>query len=156
MAFLKVFFDICSSEAMSSGVEWSVSGRNPLRRCRALRMEASLFGVSVCVVEPGDHRSGSSKYRRHAATDNPENPYYQDYRKTIARIDHDEKNGSDPDRLGRVIAAALQKKHLPARLLIASPDQKLAVLLHRILPKKLFARFLTLYYGGRFRQKAVK
>ena len=25
------------------------------------------------------------------------------------------------------------------------------VLLHRILPKKLFARFLTLYYGGRFR-----
>ena len=36
-------------------------------------------------------------------------------------------------------------------LLIASPDQKLAVLLHRILPKKLFARFLTLYYGGRIR-----
>ena len=122
----------------------------------ALRMEASLFGVSVCVVEPGDHRSGSSKYRRHASTDQPANPYYQDYRRTIARIDHDEKNGSDPDRLGRVIARALRKKHLPARLLIASPDQKLAVLLHRILPKKLFARFLTLYYGGRFCQKTVK
>ena len=122
----------------------------------ALRMEASLFGVSVCVVEPGDHRSGSSKYRRHAATDNPENPYYQDYRRTIGKIDHDEKNGSDPDRLGRTIAGALRKKRLPARLLIASPDQKLAVLLHRLLPKKLFARFLTLYYGGRFRQKVVK
>ncbi len=117
----------------------------------ALRMEASPFKVSVCVVEPGDHRSGSSRYRRHSVTDSPENPYYADYQKTIAKIDHDEKNGSDPDHLGRVIAHALQKKHLPARLLIASPDQKLAVLLHRILPKKLFARFLTLYYGGRFR-----
>ncbi len=27
----------------------------------ALRMEASPFKVSVCVVEPGDHRSGSSR-----------------------------------------------------------------------------------------------
>ncbi len=117
----------------------------------ALRMEVSPFGISVCVVEPGDHRSGSSKYRRHSVTDSTDNPYYQDYQKTVAKIDHDEKNGSDPDHLGRVIARNLLKKRLPARLLIASPDQKLAVLLHRLLPKKLFARILTLYYGGRFR-----
>ena len=74
-----------------------------------------------------------------------------DLHKTVAKIDHDEKNGSDPDHLGRVIARNLLKKRMPASLLIASPDQKLAVLLHRLLPKKLFARILTLYYGGRFR-----
>ena len=117
----------------------------------ALRMEVSPFHISVCVVEPGDHRSGSSKYRRRAQTDDPESPYYADYQKTIAKIDHDEANGSDPDRLGRIITRAVQKKRLPARLLIASPDQKLAVLLHRLLPKKLFQRILTFYYGGRLR-----
>ena len=117
----------------------------------ALRMETSPFGISVCVVEPGDHRSGSAKYRRHAATDDPASPYYEDYQKTVARIDHDETNGSDPDVLGRKIARALNRKRLPARLLIASPDQKLAVLLHRLLPKKLFARIMTQYYGKRLK-----
>ena len=114
-------------------------------------METSPFGISVCVVEPGDHRSGSAKYRRHAATDDPANPYYEDYQKTVARIDHDETNGSDPDALGRKIARALNRKRLPARLLIASPDQKLAVLLHRLLTKKLFARIMTQYYGKRLK-----
>lgn len=117
----------------------------------ALRMEVSPFGVSVCVVEPGDHRSGSSKYRGHSATDRPESPYFADYRKTIARIDHDETHGSDPDRLGAILARRVQKKRLPARLLIASPDQKLAAALHRLLPKKLFSKILTLYYAGRTR-----
>ncbi|MBQ8081552.1 MAG: SDR family NAD(P)-dependent oxidoreductase [Clostridia bacterium] len=115
-----------------------------------LRMETAPFGISVCVVEPGDHQSGSQKYRRHARTKDPESPYYADYQKAVSQIAHDEENGSDPDILGKRLARALQRKRLPARLIIGKADQHLAVLLHRLLPARLFSRLLSFYYMRHF------
>ena len=111
-----------------------------------LRMEAAPDGVSVCLVTPGDHRSGQQQYRRHGASGQAESPYHERYQRAVAQIEHDEAAGSDPDRLGAAIAAALKKKRLPARLLIAKPDQKLAVLLHKMLPARMFSRIIAGYY----------
>lgn len=112
-----------------------------------LRMETASEGISVCLVTPGDHQSGQKQYRRHGASDSAESPYHQRYLKAVRQIEHDESTGSDPDHLGKVIAKALQKRRLPARLLIAKPDQKLAVLLHKLLPVKLFSSIISGYYG---------
>ena len=112
-----------------------------------LRMEAKPDGVSVCLVTPGDHRSGQKQYRRRGAADNPDDPYYQRYINAVRQIEHDESTGSDPDRLGSCIAKALTKRRLPERLLIAKPDQKLAVLLHKILPVRWFSAIISGYYG---------
>lgn len=114
-----------------------------------LRMEAEADGISVCLVTPGDHRSGQKQYRRHGATDSPDSPYHERYLKAVSQIEHDESTGSDPDVLGKRIAHALKKKRLPNRLLIAKPDQKLAVLLHKILPARLFSPIISGYYGQR-------
>ena len=114
-----------------------------------LRMEAEPDGVSVCLVTPGDHRSGQKLYRRHGASDTPESPYYGRYRLAVEQIEHDEATGSDPDRLGRTIAKALLKRRLPTRLLIAKPDQKLAVLLHQLLPARWFSPIISGYYHQR-------
>ena len=40
-----------------------------------LALEVKPFGIQVMLVEPGDHRSGSDKYRPHAAAMNDNSPY---------------------------------------------------------------------------------
>ena len=111
-----------------------------------LQMEVAPFGISAMLVEPGDHRSGSEKYRPKAAAMSEASPYYKEYKSAVERIHHDETNGSDPDRLGRKIVKALEKKKTPYRLRIASPDQHLAVYIHRFLPARLNAKILRDYY----------
>lgn len=111
-----------------------------------LQMEVKDFGIQVALVEPGDHRSGSEKYRLHAAKMSPESPYAAAFRSATEKIRHDETNGSDPDALGRKIAKMLEKRRMPFRRRIASPDQHLAVWLHRFLPAGLNAEILRSYY----------
>ena len=111
-----------------------------------LALECAAFGIEVMLVEPGDHRSGSQAYRRHSAGINEASPYAKAFEKGTAVIARDEKTGSDPDALGRKIAKALQKKRLPRRLRIAKGDQHLAVILHDLLPGRLFDRIIGPYY----------
>ena len=118
-----------------------------------LSMEVRPFGIQVMLVEPGDHRSGSDKYRPHAAAMSESSPYAAEYESAVAQIAHDEHNGSDPDVLGRKIARTLDRKRIPFRKRIASPDQHLAVYIHRLLPAKLNAAILRQYY---IRKKKAK
>lgn len=111
-----------------------------------LQMEARRFGVQVCLVEPGDHRGGSQRCRHHAAAMGEASPYAQDYADTTTIIDHDERNGSDPARLGRKVARAMARKHMPIRLRVASLDQHLAVYLHDVLNPGFNAAILRGYY----------
>lgn len=112
-----------------------------------LRMEVMPFGIRVMVVEPGDHQSGSSAYRNRGRGMTPDSPYFSAYEKGTSVIRHDEQNGSDPDKLGRKVARALKKRRLPCKMCIAKWDQRLAVLLHDVLPVGLFSRFIRSYYG---------
>ena len=114
-----------------------------------LQMEVRAFGIQVTLVEPGDHRNGSEKYRAHAARMNENSPYAEAYARATAKIHHDETHGSDPDRLGRKVAQMLDKKRMPFRKRIASPDQHLAVYLHKFLPARWNERILRDYYLGK-------
>lgn len=111
-----------------------------------LALEAKPFGVEIMLVEPGDHRSGSRAYRGHSKGITDDSPYKAAFDLGTAVIAHDEDNGSDPDRLGEKVAKALKKKRLPRRLRIASPDQKFAVILHDLLPNRLFEKIIGSYY----------
>ena len=110
-----------------------------------LAMETADLGIQVCLVEPGDHRGGSSHTRLHAK--NETNTVYQKaYENTCAIIHHDEENGLFPDRLGRKIVRNAQRRHMRFRLRVAKPDQHLAVLLHTLLPASLNRKILCSYY----------
>ena len=112
-----------------------------------LSYEVKPFGIEIMLVEPGDHRSGSSAYRRHSQGMTDESPYKAAFDTGTAQIAHDEANGSDPDRLGEKIAKALKRKRLPRRLRVAKPDQHLAVVLHDLLPNRWFEKIIGPYYG---------
>ena len=111
-----------------------------------LSMEVKPFGIQVMLVEPGDHRSGSDKYRPHAAAMSGNSPYATAYDSAVRQIHHDESNGSDPDKLGRKIAKILDRKRIPFRKRIASADQHLAVYVHRFLGARINAAILRKYY----------
>lgn len=111
-----------------------------------LALEVKPFGIQVMLVEPGDHRNGSDKYRPHAAAMTDSSPYADAYGSATARIHHDETNGSDPDVLGRKIARILDRKHMPFRKRIASADQHLAVYVHRFLGAGINGAVLRNYY----------
>ena len=117
-----------------------------------LAMEVKPFGIQVMLVEPGDHRSGSDKYRPHAAAMSEASPYAEEYDCSVEQIAHDEHNGSDPDVLGRKIARTLDRKKIPFRKRIASADQHLAVYIHRLMPAKLNAWILRIYYTRKKKQ----
>ena len=111
-----------------------------------LALEVKPFGIQVMLVEPGDHRSGSDKYRPHAAAMSESSPYAEAYESAVAQIHHDETNGSDPDVLGRKIAGILDRERIPFRKRIASADQHLAVYVHRFLGARINSAVLRKYY----------
>jgi NAD(P)-dependent dehydrogenase (short-subunit alcohol dehydrogenase family) len=114
-----------------------------------LALETARLGIRVCLVEPGDHRGGSPKTRLRAAAVAEDSPYGESFRRGTSVIARDEENGCDPARLGRIAAGLMEQRRLPLRVLVAKPDQRLAVALHRLFPARLIQRILEGYYLGK-------
>ncbi|MCL2544732.1 MAG: SDR family oxidoreductase [Clostridia bacterium] len=113
-----------------------------------LRMECGPFGIQVCVVRPGDHRSGGAAYRQYAAkAESPDSPYAAACARGTATIARDEAGGGDPERLARIVTRLIERGR-PGQRTVARIDQRLAVWLHGLLPTRLFSRILGLYYLG--------
>ncbi|MGI6694688.1 MAG: SDR family NAD(P)-dependent oxidoreductase [Christensenellales bacterium] len=112
--------------------------------CECLRMENQDKGIQVMLVEPGDHQGGASKYRARARQTSP--AYQASLDRVCAVIARDEGQGLSPAHLGQKVARALNKKRLPMRLRVASFSQRAAVVLHDILPNRLFLFLLSKYY----------
>jgi NAD(P)-dependent dehydrogenase (short-subunit alcohol dehydrogenase family) len=113
----------------------------------ALRMEVNQFKIKVVLINPGDfHTSNSSNRRNFLAPTGPDDPYKIQYEKTLAVIEKDESNGWEPVVLARKLVKIVECKNPGQRYIIASFEQKLAVLLKYILPGKLFRKILQDHY----------
>ncbi len=109
-----------------------------------LLLETRPLGIQVMLVEPGDHQGGQGKYRGSALA--LSSVYADSFNRVVATIKKDEATGSDPLAFGEKLARVLQKKKLPTRLFAGALKEKAAIILHDILPGRLFARFLADYY----------
>lgn len=109
----------------------------------ALRMEASPFGVSVCLVEPGDTKTGFTKAR---TSDEPENsPYFDSCQKAVAHMAKDETNGKPAVSVAKVFLKQIKKKNPPVRCAVGL-DYKALAFLAKILPARLILWILKLLY----------
>ncbi len=56
-----------------------------------LAQEVDPFGIQVMLIEPGDHRGGSSRCRLTSAAMTDASPYWADFRKGTEAIRRDEE-----------------------------------------------------------------
>jgi NAD(P)-dependent dehydrogenase (short-subunit alcohol dehydrogenase family) len=113
----------------------------------ALRMEVRQFKIKVVLINPGDfHTNNSANRRNFLAPTDPNDPYNEQYQKTMAIIEKDEAGGWEPVVLAKKLVKVVECKNPRNRYIIASFEQKLAVALKHILPGKLFAMILEDHY----------
>ncbi len=113
--------------------------------CEALRLETNSFGIQVVVVRPGDFATGFTRNRK-KANDEAVFQTYPTYQTAIKKTEHDENGGLKPIVLARKISKIIKMKYPCNGYVIASFEQRLSVLLKRILPAKWFAHILGRYY----------
>lgn len=113
----------------------------------ALRMEVKQFNIKIVLINPGDfHTSNSANRRNFLAPTDSNDAYHDQYLKTMAIIEKDETGGWEPVVLARKLVKIVESKNPRNRYIIASFEQKLAVMLKYILPGKLFAMILEDHY----------
>ena len=113
----------------------------------ALRMEVKRFGIHVALVEPGDTRTEFTANRRNtqAAAESP--VYRETYRRALAQIEADERNGAPPEAVARIVMRIVATPRPRVRYLVGPFHQKLAVLVKRLVPSGLFERIIMMVYG---------
>jgi NAD(P)-dependent dehydrogenase (short-subunit alcohol dehydrogenase family) len=113
----------------------------------ALRMEVKQFNIKIILINPGDFHTSNSANRRNfmAPTDNND-PYHEQFLKTMEIIEKDEANGWEPKVLAAKLVKIVDCKNPRQRYIISSFEQKLAVALKYILPGKLFRMILEDHY----------
>ena len=109
----------------------------------ALRMEAKPYGVKVCLVEPGDTKTGFTAARTH---DEPkDSPYYDKCTAAVAKMEHDEMHGKTPESVARVMYRQANRRNPKVRVAVGLVYKVLALLV-RLLPSKLRQTILSMMY----------
>lgn len=113
----------------------------------ALRMEVKQFDINVVVVNPGDFHTSNSANRRGFLAKSADDPYKSQFSKTLSIIENDEAKGWNPEILAKKMVKIVESKNPKHRYVIASFEQKLAVVLKYILPGRIFSKILEGHYG---------
>lgn len=114
--------------------------------CEALRLELRGTGVNVVVIEPGDFSTGFTATRKSVCPAEVAQSY-PSYERSLKGIEKDEMSGLKPEYLADKIASIVKKKRPAYNYVVASFLQKLAVFAKWLLPKRIFAWILSMYYN---------
>jgi NAD(P)-dependent dehydrogenase (short-subunit alcohol dehydrogenase family) len=129
-------------QAYYSAAKFAVEGFS-----EALRMEVSQFNIKVILINPGDfHTSNSANRRNFLVPAGLNDPYQDQFEKSLSIIENDESKGWEPVVLSRKVVKIINCTNPRQRYIIASFEQKLAVVLKYILPGKLFRMILQDHY----------
>jgi NAD(P)-dependent dehydrogenase (short-subunit alcohol dehydrogenase family) len=113
----------------------------------ALRLEVKQFNIKVVLINPGDfNTSNTANRRKFLAQTGQEDPYNDQFTRTLAVIENCETNGLSPEILALKIVKIVECRKPKQRYIIASFDQKLSVLIKKIIPGKWFMMILGSYY----------
>lgn len=115
--------------------------------CEGLRIELKAFNIKVIVVRPGDFSTSFTSNRKIDGILSNDHPYELQFRKTMSVIEADERGGMKPEYLALKIARIIELKNPRPTYIISTVEQKLAVILKRLLPPSVFSGILGSHYG---------
>lgn len=102
----------------------------------ALRNEIRPFGIKVCLIEPGDVRTGFTRSRRYTRQTKESSIYRRGFCSAINAMSVSEEKGMPPEKVARLIVKALSMKNPPVRL-VAGGGYKALCIIKRFLPDRL-------------------
>jgi NAD(P)-dependent dehydrogenase (short-subunit alcohol dehydrogenase family) len=112
----------------------------------ALRLELRPFGIAVCLIEPGDFKTGFTAARTFAAASRSGSVYAERCRRAVDVMEHDEQNGSDPNQLAILLERVIATPHPKPRYLAGKWQQRLGPSAQRLLPTRWFDAILRSIY----------
>jgi NAD(P)-dependent dehydrogenase (short-subunit alcohol dehydrogenase family) len=101
---------------------------------QALRSEVKPFGVTVCLVEPGDYATAFTANRRRAAASSPASPYAPRLARALEVMVRDEQANPDLRPLVATVLRALDAPRPPLRFPTATLAQRVLVALEPFVP----------------------
>ncbi|MBW6458003.1 MAG: SDR family NAD(P)-dependent oxidoreductase, partial [FCB group bacterium] len=108
----------------------------------ALYKELYGSGIRIVMIEPGDFKTGFTQNREIITAVDGQDRFEASRRV----IEHDEQSGQDPVKIAYLVEKIMNRKDPRLRYAIGAFDQKLSILLKKILPNRLFDRIIMKYY----------
>ncbi|MDP4090230.1 MAG: SDR family oxidoreductase [Bacillota bacterium] len=131
-------------QGVYSSTKFAVEGYS-----EALSKEVKRFGIKVCMVEPGDFRTGFTASRRFSKATSKDSAYYEDFLKTVSAFEKDELNGCNPKMIGKVIFRIVNSKRPRLRYPVGMVFQKIILFMKKFLPGRFYEKLIIFYYMGR-------
>lgn len=112
----------------------------------ALSAEVKRFGINISLVEPGDFATGFTAARVHSQATLEDPDYGPVYRQVLAKFEGEERNGLKADYLAKKVAKIANTKRPALRYCIANFEQRLSVVIKRLIPGNWNVDILRSYY----------
>lgn len=112
----------------------------------ALAAEVKGFGIKVSMVEPGDFATNFTARRRNSEKTAKSDAYGASFARSLSLIEKEENGGLKPEKLAKTIEKIIETKRPRLRYVVANLEQKLSVLLKRIVPGNWMVNILRGYY----------
>lgn len=127
-------------QSFYSASKYALEGLND-----ALRLELHNSGIDCTLIEPGDFATGFTSARvfsRHARSGN----HAEQLNKTVAIYERDETKGTDPLLAATLCARLIQAPSLKPRYAVGRWDQRLGLIIKRLIPGHLFEKIMRTTY----------
>lgn len=128
-------------QGVYSAAKFAVEGLS-----EALRHEVRPFGIDVVLVEPADFRTGFTSSRRRVEAADARSPYADAFERALVVIEEDERTGSDPAMVARLLERVIQTEHPRLRYTVGAFDERLAAWLRRVMPGVAFEPIVRRHY----------
>ena len=109
----------------------------------ALRIEVRPFGIKVVLIEPGDFQTDITTQRQKAEKTAGNSAYYDTFQKVLRIVESGERKAPTPERIAILLNKVVQMNSPRLRYTVGTFSQRIAVLLKKILPARLFESLIS-------------
>lgn len=113
----------------------------------ALSMELRPFNIKVIILEPGDFRTNINSNRKISKKSlDPSSPYFVSFNRTKEQVFEEVDTAWPPEKIARDVERIINYRYPRLRFISAPLKQKLSIIMHKVLPARLFELLISSFY----------